>query len=150
MIGFAIPVKIFITWLLLLLMSVLKLPDFYNGAGKNFDVNDVIFGIIPEQMAAIPPFESSQSQITFVFLIFIIFSVANLVAVLSEALITELEDNVSLASKSRFCTTMAFCLGSFALGSIFIIPNGSQLIQNTISAMEIASAIYLGLIVSTK
>ena len=151
MIGFAIPVKIFITWLLLLLMSVLKLPDFYNGGGKNnFDVNDVIFGIIPEQMVAIPPFESSQSQITFVFLIFIIFSVANLVAVLSEALITELEDNVSLASKSRFCTTMAFCLGSFALGSIFIIPNGSQLIQNTISAMEIASAFYLGLIVSTK
>ena len=150
MIGFAIPVKIVITWLLLLLMSVLKLPDFYNGAGKNFDVNDVIFGIIPEQMVAIPPFESSQSQITFVFLIFIIFSVANLVAVLSEALITELEDNVSLASKSRFCTTMTFCLGSFALGSIFIIPNGSQLIQNTISAMEIASAFYLGLIVSTK
>ena len=122
---------------------MLKLSDFYN-EGKNFDVNDMIFGIIPEQMASEPP------QITFVFLIFIILSVANLVAVASEALITELEDNVSLASKSRFCTTMAFCLGSFALGSIFIIPNGSQLIQNTIFAMENASANYLGLIVSKK
>ena len=143
MIGFAIPIKIFITWLLLLLMSVLKLSDFYNG-DKNFDVNDMIFGIIPEQMAAEPP------QITFVFLIFIILSVANLVAVASEALITELEENVSVASKSRVCTTISFCLISFGLGSIFTIPNGSQLIQNTISSMEIASAIYLGPIVSKK
>ena len=141
MIGFAIPFKIFITWLLLLLMSMLKLSDFYNG-DKNFDVNDMIFGIIPEQMASEPP------QITFVFLIFIILSVANLVAVVSEALITELEENVSVASKSRVCTTISFCLISFGLGSIFTIPNGSQLIQNTISSMEIASAIYLGPIVS--
>ena len=141
MIGFAIPIKIFITWLLLLLMSVLKLSDFYNG-DKNFDVNDMIFGIIPEQIAAEPP------QITFVFLIFIALSVANLVAVVSEALITELEENVSVASKSRVCATISFCLISFGLGSIFTIPNGSQLIQNTISSMEIVSAIYLGPIVS--
>ena len=138
--GIAVPINIFISWLMLLLNSTLNLNHF-----NVFDVNDLIFGIIPEQIAQD---SEAPSMLAILFFMFILLTSINTVAILSESMISNLQDNFELASKSRLITSSIFCLGSFSMGLFFIVPNGSQLLYNTNYALETASVVYIPFVVS--
>ena len=138
--GIAVPINIFISWLMLLLNSTLNLNHF-----NVFDVSDLIFGIIPEQIAQD---SEAPSMLAILFFMFILLTSINTVAILSESMISNLQDNFELASKSRLITSSIFCLGSFSMGLFFIVPNGSQLLYNTNYALETASVVYIPFVVS--
>ena len=73
------------------------------------------------------------------FILFILVTNLNSMAILTDSVVLSIKDSLSWVSNWRLLTYVIYCFTSFGLGIIFIVPNGSQILQNTQYAVESSS-----------
>ena len=100
---------------------------------------DLIFDLFMGSMNA-----SARASL---FIVLIIVTKLNSVAILTDSVISSMEDSLSLISNYRLLTFVVYCFASFLLGLIFIVPNGYQLLHNTRYALEASNVLLLPLMV---
>jgi len=130
-------IGLFITWLSLLFTGIYV----NEGSSMQHDVSygdeDLIFDLFMDEMTS--PLRCG------LFILFILITKLNSMAILTDSVVSSIEDSLSWVADWRLLTFVIYCFASFALGLVFILPNGSQILQNTHYAVE-ASSILLSFI----
>lgn len=124
------------TWLSMIFVQLVNLPNL-----PEFSYYDKIFGFAMEEL-------STYKFLVGIFITFILLTKLNNVAILTDALISMLEAEIHVASKSRLISTAIVCLIFFCLGIIFLVPLGTQLVENSETGVDIASVLFLPLMAS--
>ena len=84
------------------------------------------------------------------FILFILVTKLNSMAILTDSVLSSIEDSLSWVYNWRLLTFVIYCFTSFGLGIIFVVPNGSQILQNTRYAVESSSILLSFIMVRTS
>ena len=111
------------------------------GTNSSYGNEDLIFDLFMDEM--------NTTVRAGLFIVFILVTKLNSMAILTDCLVSSIEDSLSWVSDWRLLTFVIYCFTSFAFGLIFLLPNGSQILQNTQYAVEASSILLSFMMVIT-
>ena len=108
---------------------------------NSYSKEDLIFDLFMDGM--------STPTLAGLFILFILVTNLNSMAILTDSVVSSIEDSLSWISNWRLLTFVVYCFISFGLGVIFLVPNGSQILHNTRYAVELSSILLSFIMVRT-
>ena len=92
-------------------------------------------------------FDEEGSYFPILFILFVALTKLNAASLLTDSVITSLGDSVAWLTNWRLLTSIIYAFVSFIFGLIFIVPNGWQMVLNTLKALEVSSVLLIPFVV---
>ena len=92
-------------------------------------------------------FDEEGSYFPILFILFVTLTKLNAASLLTDSVITSLGDSVAWLTNWRLLTSIIYAFVSFIFGLIFIVPNGWQMVVNTLKALEVSSVLLIPFVV---